>query len=143
MTEFKESDELIHLLYLRVSEQNSFIKSVNTLWANLASHEEKYDEFSRSLKLIIKAEKNWERLTNNSITSNTAFIKKLVSNTFDNNLTPKNIKMCTYIKMGLTNKEIASILQISVNSVKRSQTRLKEKFDLGNKTTLRKFIYSI
>ncbi len=45
-------------------------------------------------------------------------------------LTLNNLKLCAYLKIGLTNKEIAVLLNIDPDSVKRSKIRLKKKLNI-------------
>ncbi|WP_051605607.1 LuxR C-terminal-related transcriptional regulator [Sediminibacter sp. Hel_I_10] len=46
------------------------------------------------------------------------------------NLTPKDLKICAYIKMDLSTKEIAPLMNISVRGVETQRYRLKQKLDL-------------
>ncbi|MGC9345044.1 MAG: helix-turn-helix transcriptional regulator, partial [Bacteroidales bacterium] len=46
------------------------------------------------------------------------------------NLTPRDLNLCAYIKMNLSNKEIASLLNISTRGVEISRYRLRKKLDL-------------
>ena len=59
------------------------------------------------------------------------------------NLTTNEARLCAYIKMGMGNKEIANILGISPNSVKKNITRLKHKMELEEEMTLRDFIMDL
>ncbi|MFC4723346.1 LuxR C-terminal-related transcriptional regulator [Geojedonia litorea] len=59
------------------------------------------------------------------------------------NLTHKDLKICAYIKMNLSTKEIAPLLNISIRGVETHRYRLKRKLNLENDisigTYLRKF----
>ncbi|WP_228851332.1 helix-turn-helix and ligand-binding sensor domain-containing protein [Aegicerativicinus sediminis] len=48
------------------------------------------------------------------------------------NLNPKDLRMCAYIKMGLSTKKIAPLLNISVRGVETHRYRLKKKLNLDN-----------
>jgi AraC family chitin signaling transcriptional activator len=52
------------------------------------------------------------------------------------NLTPKDLKVCAYIKMNLSSKEIAPLMNISARGVETHRYRLKKKLDLDNDTSL-------
>jgi DNA-binding CsgD family transcriptional regulator len=58
-------------------------------------------------------------------------------------LTPGELKQCAYVKLNLTNKNIASLLNIEPGSVKISHYRIKKKLDLPEQESLRDFILSI
>jgi DNA-binding CsgD family transcriptional regulator len=56
------------------------------------------------------------------------------------NLSPKDLKLCAYLKMNLNTKEIAPLLNISVRGVEISRYRLRKKLDLDNDTNLNDFM---
>ena len=56
------------------------------------------------------------------------------------NLSANDIKMCAYLRMNLSTKEIASILNISARGVEISRYRLRKKMDLENATNLTDFL---
>ena len=58
-------------------------------------------------------------------------------------LTPGELKQCAYVKLNLTNKDIASLLNIEPGSVKISHYRIKKKLSLPEQESLRDFILSI
>jgi DNA-binding CsgD family transcriptional regulator len=55
-------------------------------------------------------------------------------------LTPKDQKLCAYLRMNLTTKEIAPLMNISVRGVEISRYRLRKKLDLDTTTNLTDFI---
>ncbi|WP_053989871.1 LuxR C-terminal-related transcriptional regulator [Mangrovimonas sp. TPBH4] len=55
-------------------------------------------------------------------------------------LTHKDLKLSAYIKMNLTNKEIAPLMNISVRGVETHRYRLKKKLNLENDTSLTHFL---
>ena len=59
------------------------------------------------------------------------------------NLTANNLKFCSYLKMNLSSKEIASLLYISVNSVKVARSRLRKRFDIAPEGTLVAYLNSL
>jgi PAS domain S-box-containing protein len=48
-------------------------------------------------------------------------------------LTPREIEICSILKSGLTSKELAEILHISVKTVERHRESIRKKFDIQNK----------
>ena len=59
------------------------------------------------------------------------------------NLTANNIKACTYLKMNLSSKEIAPLLNISVHSVEIKRYRLRKKMELTRKQGIVAYIMTI
>lgn len=58
------------------------------------------------------------------------------------NLTKNDLRMCSLLKMNLSTKEIASILNISVRAIEQSRYRLKKRLSLENHEDLDKYISS-
>jgi DNA-binding CsgD family transcriptional regulator len=58
-------------------------------------------------------------------------------------LTPKDQKLCAYLRMNLSTKEIAPLLNISVRGVEISRYRLRKKLKLASETNLVDFILDL
>ena len=56
------------------------------------------------------------------------------------NLTPNDIKLCIYLRLNLSSKEIASLLSISSHSVEIKRYRLRKKMDLKHDQNLTDYI---
>ncbi len=59
------------------------------------------------------------------------------------NLTHKDLKICAYIKMNLTTKEIAPLLNISTRGVETQRYRLKRKLNLDSDRNLVEFLVNL
>ena len=59
------------------------------------------------------------------------------------NLTQGNLKLCTYMKIGLTTKEIASLNFASPESVKVAKSRLRKKMNMSTSLELQAYLKSI
>ncbi|WP_034919721.1 triple tyrosine motif-containing protein [Gillisia sp. CAL575] len=58
-------------------------------------------------------------------------------------LTPKDLKMCAYLTMNLSSKEIAPLVGITYRSVELHRYRLRKKFDLPKNKNLVKFLHNV
>jgi DNA-binding CsgD family transcriptional regulator len=56
------------------------------------------------------------------------------------NLSSKDLKLCSYLKMNLTSKEIAPLMGISVRGVEVHRYRLRKKMELDKKENLTNFL---
>ncbi len=77
---------------------------------------------------------------NNSSEFNEKLLKACKSN---ETLSLENQQLCYYLKRGMSNNEISRLLNIQENSVKRSQTRVKNKLNVPKGLTLRKFVNTL
>ncbi len=58
------------------------------------------------------------------------------------NLSPNDLRFCTYLRANLTSKEIAPLLNISTKSVETKRYRLRKKLDLAHDVNLVDYILS-
>ncbi|MBK9151052.1 MAG: hypothetical protein IPM26_08620 [Saprospiraceae bacterium] len=58
-------------------------------------------------------------------------------------LTPKELKLCAYLRMNLTTKELAPLLNISVRGVEISRYRLRKKLGIPGDANLNDYMMSI
>ena len=59
------------------------------------------------------------------------------------NLTHNDLKLCAYLRLNLSSKEIAPLLNISVRSVEVKRYRLRKKMALGHDKGLVEHILSV
>ena len=55
------------------------------------------------------------------------------------NLTQNELKLCTFLKLNLSSKEIAGLIKISPKSVEVARVRLRKKLNLSHNITLKKY----
>ena len=55
-------------------------------------------------------------------------------------LTPKDLKLCTYLRMNLSTKEIASLMNVTTRGVEASRYRLRKKINLEKEANLTEFM---
>lgn len=58
-------------------------------------------------------------------------------------LNGKDLRLCAFVKMNLSNKDIAPLINISVRGVETARYRLRKKFDLDTEANLTEFLASI
>jgi AraC family chitin signaling transcriptional activator len=104
---------------------------------------------SRSIKSIITSTINKNTSVNNAWdtfkeafdTADKDFLKKVKLE--HASLTPNDLRLCAYLRLNLSSKEIAPLLNISVRSVEIKRYRLRKKMDLPHETGLVEYILSI
>ncbi|MBF6609223.1 MAG: LuxR family transcriptional regulator [Flavobacterium sp.] len=69
------------------------------------------------------------------------FLKKLKQ--FHPSLTPNDLRLCAYLRLNLSSKEIAPLLNISVRSVEVKRYRLRKKMNLPHEKSVVEYILSI
>ncbi|WP_372917807.1 LuxR C-terminal-related transcriptional regulator [Salegentibacter sp.] len=86
----------------------------------------------------IKNKDEWQVFETNFNEVHEDFFKDLLE-TYPQ-LTNKDLKLCSYLKMNLTSKEIAPLMGISVRGVEVHRYRLRKKMGLDNKENLTNFL---
>ena len=107
-----------------IQKLKSEVDSINEEMDNKQLH-----NFSKEMKGLTSQFGVWDSFSFHFEQVHPSFFTQL-KNTFPN-LTQNDFKLSAYIKIGLSNKEIASIMQIAPDSVKSAKKRLKKKMNLS------------
>jgi len=83
---------------------------------------------------------SWQRFEITFKSTNEDFTKNILDQFPD--LSNTDIKLCTFLKLGMNTKDIASALYISPDSVKVSRSRLRKKLNLESSQNLTTFLSS-
>lgn len=102
---------------------------------------EKAREIITEIDRQTDVETQWEQFRARFESVHKSFFDKLRKN--DGALTQNDLQLCAYIKLNLTTKEIARLMNISPESVNTQRYRLKKKLDLTNNVTLDEFIHTL
>lgn len=100
-------------------------------------------QLHRILKDIIEDEKHqneWEKFAIHFDDVHNNFLKKL-KDTYPA-LTPSDLKVCAYLKINMSSKEIAQVLHISPKGVEIARYRLRKKLELPREVKLNEFLES-
>ena len=99
---------------------------------------------NRLVKLIdnnIKQRDDWQLFETNFNHINSTFYEKLSAEYPD--LNAKDLRFCAYLKMNLTTKELASLLNMSVRSVELKRYRLRKKLNMKHEDNLIDFLMGL
>jgi len=99
------------------------------------------EDFKKILRILDeenKMDKDWEHFTVHFDKVHSDFLRTLKSKY--PNLSAHELKLCAYLVMNLSSKEIAQLMNISVRGVEISRYRLRKKFHLVTETNLFEFL---
>lgn len=107
-----------------------------------ADHPEKHNIHTllKKINKELRNEKHWELFNNYFDEVHHDFISRLKSTHSD--LSPKELRLCAYLRMNLSTKEIAPLMNISVRGVEISRYRLRKKLQLPPRENLTDYIIS-
>jgi ligand-binding sensor domain-containing protein/DNA-binding protein H-NS/DNA-binding CsgD family transcriptional regulator len=159
-----ESQKALHLKITEHAKEKleeelqSRQKELAAATMNIAQKNEKFLEIKEKLTAIDILEKDrrkinslvkllddelnddsyWTQFEKHFNSLNDNFIKRLQNE--HPTITHKDLKMCAFLRMNLSNKEIASLLNITLRGVEASRLRLRRKLDLPKETPLTEYM---
>ena len=95
----------------------------------------------RSIKKNMAEDDKWEKFQENFNLVYNDYMKKLIIRYPD--LTKSDRKLCAYLRMGLSSKEMSTLLNTSVRSIETARYRLRRKMELENGENLVSFIQNL
>ncbi|NMM48536.1 triple tyrosine motif-containing protein [Marinigracilibium pacificum] len=129
----------MHLL-----NKNSFINSIKHNISSIIKRSNNQEVKKELNKIMVNIDKNiasdedWDHFAIHFDQVHGDFTKRL-KDSFPK-LTPQEMKLSAYLRMNLSTKEIAHLLNISVRGVEIARYRLRKKLDLDRSDNLQEFI---
>jgi len=124
---------------MSIIKKNEFLSSIKT---------ELIDGGTKSLVKVVKIiDKNlnntddWKMFQEAFNNADKKFLKKIKSKHAE--LTPNDLRLCAYLRLNLSSKEIAPLLNISPRSVEVKRYRLRKKMNLPHDANLTSYILEV
>ncbi|WP_246022065.1 helix-turn-helix and ligand-binding sensor domain-containing protein [Flavobacterium cellulosilyticum] len=163
LLEFKELENEKQMMYIKneqlsqdvnvinreLAASTMSLNSKNELLAFIKEDLKKTSESeSRSIKSVISTinkniskDDSWNVFQEAFDHTDKDFLKKLKE--AHPSLTPNDLRLCAYLRLNLSSKEIAPLLNISVRSVEIKRYRLRKKIDLSHQQGLVEYILAV
>lgn len=145
--EMKHKNKELATSTYHIIQTNKFLNTLKQELAKL-SQSAKSELVMRELKKIsrkidrdIQNEKNWEVFDRYFDEVHQEFLTRIKERHPD--LTPKELRLSAYLRMNISTKEIAPLMNISVRGVEISRYRLRKKLKLDRDTNLTEYIMQI
>ena len=153
-TEFEKQEALMNFknsqlisFALQMTHRNDIMRKINNrlnqYYKSIKNEEVKLGiiELSKTIDQEFKLQKDWERFEKHFNEVHRDFFKRIKQQYPDLGLT--YLKLCAYLKLELSSKEIASLLNISTRGVEKARSRLRKKFDLDRNESLNAFLTKV
>jgi DNA-binding CsgD family transcriptional regulator len=98
-------------------------------------------EMSRIIKMMehdARVDDDWEHFSQNFDQVHSDFLKRLSEKYA--HLSPNDYRLCAYLRMNLSSKEIASLMNISLRGVEASRYRLRRRLNLDTEINLTEYL---
>ncbi|NNK10294.1 MAG: LuxR family transcriptional regulator [Flavobacteriaceae bacterium] len=139
---FKNKNNELAASTLSIIRKNELLSKVKKQL--LSSEGESVTSVKQIVKIIDKSinrNDDWEMFMKAFNHADRKFLKKLKK--VHPNLTPNDIKLCAYLRLNLSSKEIAPLLNISPRSVEIKRYRLRKKMNLTHDSNLTDYILTL
>ncbi|MBI9068976.1 MAG: tetratricopeptide repeat protein [Salinivirgaceae bacterium] len=130
---------------LHVVNKNTILTDIQILVQNIECKDEKITEskirnISKLIDSNINLDSDWDTFKLHFEEVHGDFFNKLHSDF--QSLSQGDLRLCAYLLINLNPKEIAQILNISPDSIRKRKQRLREKLSIEKETDLMDFLYS-
>jgi len=126
---------------LQIEEKNELLELIPEK-INIESHLSLDEQIKRIVNQQKRMDKEFEEHKTDFFDTNPAFFERLQEKA-NQTLTRLDLKYCSYMLMGLTNKEVSIRLGIEPKSVRMSRYRIKQKLGLGKEEDLNLFLQQL
>jgi len=129
---------------LQVAKKNELIlelKGLLQMNREKFTNQQRYRAFMKKLNSSINDTQDWKRFEMNFNELHEDFFETLLQKY--PRLTPKDLKLCAYLKMNLSTKEIAPLMGISVRGVEIHRYRLRKKLQLDGTHNISNFLITL
>ncbi len=141
----RKSQELIFTMRYLI-KKNDILTRLQEQIGSMKHDSSRYPvRFIRNMELVIKEglesqTREWKNAIKNLELTGQGFFKKLLDAYPD--LTPNDLRLCSYLRMNFNTKEMAKLLNVSPRGVEISRYRLRKKMDLDHDVNLTEFLMS-
>lgn len=139
---FKKKQLTTHALHL--AKKNEVLEGLKQKAAELKKREgggAAYQEMIKTINFDQQDDKAWENFTQYFEAVHTDFAKQAMAKYPD--ISKNELRLMALMKMNLSSKEIANILNISSDGVKKARQRLRKKMDLSPDDSLETTVMAI
>jgi DNA-binding CsgD family transcriptional regulator len=116
-------------------------KELELIKKDKSNNQKVVDQLIKKIDQDIAQDGEWEQFEIHFDQVHENFLKKLRKKFPE--LTPKDLKLCAYLRMNLASKEIAPLLNISIRGVEISRYRLRKKLHLDHDKNLVDFMMNL
>jgi DNA-binding CsgD family transcriptional regulator len=139
----QQKEKLQHELMtnnLQLESKKTILKEIQNKLTSIKSVESK--QISKTINKSIEVDEEFELLKSSFESANPVFFSTLQEKA-SQNLTKLDLKYCGYIKLGMSTKEIANIMNIEPKSMRMARYRIRQKLNLGKEDDLDDYVFSV
>jgi len=139
--DFKSKSKELAVSTMRIVKKNELLAEVKNQILETVESKEAIQPIVNIIDKNLSKNDDWKLFKEAFNNADRNFLKKL--NKLHPDLSPNDIKLCAYLRLNLSSKEIAPMFNISAKSVEIKRYRLRKKMNLLNDENLTNYILSI
>ncbi|NNJ88378.1 MAG: LuxR family transcriptional regulator [Eudoraea sp.] len=139
--EFRSKSNELAASTLSIIKKNELLYKVKDQLIASVEDKEVINPIVNLIEKSLKQNDDWEMFKEAFDNADREFLKKLKK--AHPNLSPNDIKLCAYLRLNLSSKEIAPLLNISARSIEIKRYRLRKKMNLSHDHNLVNYILTL
>ncbi len=139
--DFKSKSNELAASTLSIIKKNELLDKVKDQLIASVEDKETIRPIINIIEKSLKQNDDWEMFKEAFDNADRKFLKNL--NKAHPNLSPNDIKLCAYLRLNLSSKEIAPLLSISARSIEIKRYRLRKKMNLSRDENLVNYILTL
>ncbi|WP_422361561.1 tetratricopeptide repeat protein [Reichenbachiella sp.] len=142
-TTIHAKEQELTTMAMAAHEKNTLLKNLEQKVSFLEKKQDhqlspEFKDLKKTISNSFSLDRSWENFHNHFQDVHPQFFENLKQ--LNPNLTHDDLKLSAYLKIGMSNKEIAGVIHLTVGSVKTKVNRLKKKLEMGPDDNLRNFM---
>jgi len=126
---------------MSIIKKNELLGKIKSELLNTVTNENTIKPVVAIIDKSLDQNDNWEMFQEAFNNADSTFLKTVKS--LHPSLSPNDLKLCAYLRLNLSSKEIAQLLNISPRSVEIKRYRLRKKLDLNHEDNLVNYILEL
>ncbi len=123
---------------MSIVKKNEFLSTIKSQLSSVNEKEKAVSTVIRKIDQNLNSEEDWKFFEVAFNNADKDFLLRIKAK--HENLTHNDLKLCAYLRLNLSSKEIAPLLNISAKSVEMKRYRLRQKLNLSHEDNLMDYI---
>lgn len=139
--EFENKNRELAVSTMNLIKKNELLSAIKDDLKKSGEETKNFKSVITTINKNINEDDTWDMFKEAFNNADKDFLKKI--KTAHPSLTPNDLRLCAYLRLNLSSKEIAPLLNISVRSVEIKRYRLRKKMELAHELSLVEYILNI
>ncbi|WP_245795573.1 helix-turn-helix and ligand-binding sensor domain-containing protein [Arenibacter nanhaiticus] len=140
-SEIESKNRELAVSTMSIIKKNEFLNTIKEELKKTKIADPQIKAVIRTIDRNIGNEDDWKFFEEAFNNADKDFLKKV--KTIHEDFTPSDLRLCAYLRLNLSSKEIAPLLNISVRSVEVKRYRLRKKMNLSHEMSLTDYILNL